>query len=549
MPSLFGLRGNSIASMPASSVPPTGVPATAGGAAQGTWNLPMPAFDPAQPTSIIQAERSPELEANIAEAIDRINALSKSFTEAYETKGGTYADMINALTNIYQSRAGAEAGAASQAALTSGLTPLEAGGQAREVKGALLQEMYPQLAGLRAEEAQTLVDLQAAIQTVNQQYQDLIQSVVAPYQQAVAGTKEYDILGRETLMSNIALQQQQMAQDWREAMLNANIQQQQLNAQLQMHRENLRQRADEFSKTLGLQKEQLSSLMERFHSGEENAMDRLLVSLDAQAKEGKLSRDQQIKLEVLRSMIQKDKDLRDQAFKNYWNAVTTSVTMRGQDLTNQTAIQRAMSGGMDEVSIRQFVKAMGGKKGDELVPIKDPNKGIGLEYTKFISPTPGIYYAVKDSEVRGIGKTRGTKAADIQYLYNAPAGSRGGLRPTSSRMYQTRNQYPALAPFVEEQTQGLPLIDMSKSKYAEFFDTRFGGGTTEKKKTTSPTTSTSLVPQPNPPSFSDVMNQFLGGEEKTVPARTDTGARKKMGTVKIGDKLITLYSDRTTTVE
>lgn len=158
-----------------------------------------------------QSNRSPELEAAIQAQTGRLNQLQTGYEGAYDTKQQTYNDVIQSLINAYQSQGSRQAGAMSTSALASGLTPLEAAGAAGDVQSDFLQQMWPQVAGLRADQADVGIGLQEAIQGVDQEYANLLTNVVSPYQRDVAGTvvtgEENDRLGVQKLISDVVMQQ------------------------------------------------------------------------------------------------------------------------------------------------------------------------------------------------------------------------------------------------------------------------------------------------------------------------------------------------------
>lgn len=163
-----------------------------------------------------QNARSPELEAQIQAQTGRLNALQSGYEGAYDAKQETYNDVIQSLINAYQSQGSRQGAATSTSALASGLTPLEAAGAAGDVRADFLQQMWPQVAGLRADQADVGIGLQEAIQGVDQEYANLLAGVIAPYQQGVAGTtvagEETDYLGIQKLLADVAMQEEAQRQ-------------------------------------------------------------------------------------------------------------------------------------------------------------------------------------------------------------------------------------------------------------------------------------------------------------------------------------------------
>lgn len=167
-------------------------------------------------SQVTQAARSPELETQIQNQVGRLNELQTGYEGAFGAQQATFNDVIQSLINAYQTRAGREGGAVGTAALTSGLTPLEATGAGQDALGRILQQMWPQVAGLRKEQAGVGIELQRALQGVGQEYGSLLTDVISPYQRGIAGTTKTgettDILGRNRLIADYVMQQQQQQQ-------------------------------------------------------------------------------------------------------------------------------------------------------------------------------------------------------------------------------------------------------------------------------------------------------------------------------------------------
>lgn len=167
---------------------------------------------------ITQAQRSPELEAQIQAQTGRLNELQTGYGAAYDNKQQTFNDVIQSLINASQARGSRNSQASGTAALQSGLTPMEAAGVGQNSMDAVLQQMWPMLAGLRSDQADVGIGLQNALQGVDQEHAQLLQGVMAPYMKGVAGTtvtgEETDILGIQKLLGSLAMQQsQQQSQD------------------------------------------------------------------------------------------------------------------------------------------------------------------------------------------------------------------------------------------------------------------------------------------------------------------------------------------------
>lgn len=180
-------------------------------------------------TSNVVQGRSPELEKGIQDMITQLNSLSTGYQSAFNAKQATFDDVIRSLTNAYQGRASGEAGAIGTAALSSGLAPFEATQLGTNALEEVMRQYYPQLAGLRSEQAQVPIALQDALRGVGQDYSSVLANIISPYQRAVAGTtttgtaEGTDTLGRLTSMGTIAqalakLQQDKELQDKNDAL-------------------------------------------------------------------------------------------------------------------------------------------------------------------------------------------------------------------------------------------------------------------------------------------------------------------------------------------
>ena len=215
----------------------------------GAGSLPTPYVAATGPTLTQQANRSPELEGQVQTYIDKLNNLSTGYQQAYQNKQNTFDDVIRGLANTYQTQASNASNAQGQAALNSGLSPLEA----RQLSGGameqLLQQFYPQQAGLRAQQADVGIASQQAQQGLATDYANMLAQVMAPYLKGVAGTQETNNFAREQLKESatmdraklsqaaqalqVQLQSQQSAQesDWNKALLQYQLGQQQMQQQ------------------------------------------------------------------------------------------------------------------------------------------------------------------------------------------------------------------------------------------------------------------------------------------------------------------------------
>lgn len=204
---------------------------------------------------------SPALEAMGKSFIDRLNELSRGYQQAYQGKQDSYQDVINALTNTYRTRESGAMGAAATGALSSGLTPLEASGASKTAGLDVLAQYFPQLAGLRTEQADVGVQLQKAYEGLQQNLNlPFMQNVMSPYYQGVAGqtttgqqTVE-DILGKQNLLARLyeltkTAEYQQQVQ---------NLEAQKLAQQAQQFAQTFAANQDQFSKTMVMNADQFN---------------------------------------------------------------------------------------------------------------------------------------------------------------------------------------------------------------------------------------------------------------------------------------------------
>jgi hypothetical protein len=167
-------------------------------------------------TETTREARSPELESRSQTFIDRLNEISAGTADAYAGKEATFEDLIRSLSNVSQMRAGQSAGATSTAALNSGLSPLEATQVGDNALNEVLQRYFPQLAQMRSDQADVPIAGQEAQRGLNNDYGDFLNSVLAPYLRAVAGTttekegQETDMLGRLRAISDAAGQMERV---------------------------------------------------------------------------------------------------------------------------------------------------------------------------------------------------------------------------------------------------------------------------------------------------------------------------------------------------
>ncbi|MEM4720686.1 MAG: hypothetical protein QXT73_01315 [Candidatus Methanomethylicaceae archaeon] len=183
-------------------------------------------------TTVNKQNPSPELEAAAKAFVDKLNTLSSGMTSAYGGLQAAFDDVIRNLSNTYGSTASRSANQAALNALSAGLTPLEAGGEAQKALAAVLQDYFPQLAGVKAQQANVPVELQNALaQLESNLYLPFLQNVMAPYWEGVAGATQtvtsqipqlpvlmelYSKLSSQSdpyKLMELALQQQRLAQE------------------------------------------------------------------------------------------------------------------------------------------------------------------------------------------------------------------------------------------------------------------------------------------------------------------------------------------------
>lgn len=202
-------------------------------------------------TTTIQNAPSPELEAAMQSYLDTMNQVGAGMEQAYGGKQGTYDDLVKAQQDAYRTQGSAMSQGATAGALGAGLTPLEAQQLSQQAWLQSQQQMWPQVAGLRADQAQVAIDYQNALNELNQQYESMMADVMAPYYKGVAGTTttETDELAQQQAIADLTqamneqalLQAQlqqggqlaamgqtqdiyQMQQDWEQAQLQAETQ-------------------------------------------------------------------------------------------------------------------------------------------------------------------------------------------------------------------------------------------------------------------------------------------------------------------------------------
>lgn len=93
----------------------------------------------------------PELLTEIAGVKERLGGLAEQ--DPYAGMHGAYEDVIRNMAQAFQTRGSRAAGTARQTALSSGLSPLEAGAIGEETLGQNLQQYFQMLPGLRLEQA------------------------------------------------------------------------------------------------------------------------------------------------------------------------------------------------------------------------------------------------------------------------------------------------------------------------------------------------------------------------------------------------------------
>jgi hypothetical protein len=219
--------------------------------------------------STTKQQKSPELEGLMAEMTKAINSLGANTQQAYNTKQGTYTDVINQFANTMGAAQSGAQNAASANAIASGLSPVEAGGMANDANLNVLAQYFPQLAQFNTQQADVGIDLQQALASqLSGLSMPLLQGTQAPYWQGVAGQTQsgtqtvddplsammaqfqmkmasqpqqqtinpIDLLklqqNAQQFEQDYALKQAGMGQDWQKVLLQSELQQQMQDKQL-----------------------------------------------------------------------------------------------------------------------------------------------------------------------------------------------------------------------------------------------------------------------------------------------------------------------------
>lgn len=380
-------------------------------------------ISPRGPTKVTKAGRAPELEAQITGYIERLNELAAGYQQAFQAKQGTFADVIRSLQNVYQQRAGVESAAQQQAALASGLTPLESTQLGQQALSQILQQFYPQQAALRAQQADVPIAGQQALQGVSQDYAAMLQGVMAPYYRGVAGTKEFDILGQQQLAAQqqqfaqqAAMQQQGVDVDWQKALLSAQLEQMGMSQQAAQFAAEQQQQmqlaqmgeAGQWQRAMlgevgagGRAEMTQAGAMQRAMMGEAGATGRAQMGIGAQQQ---LATQQQ-QFQAQQNLMQ----------------MLSQIGMAQMGVTGRREVAEIGAGGRAGAQQMQTLRTLMGITGREagisLTSIMkepgdygyrfvtSPYEGVGREYQSFVQ-VPGGFLANKASEIYGPRKMR-----------------------------------------------------------------------------------------------------------------------------------------------
>jgi hypothetical protein len=272
-----------------------------------------------QSTKTTQQTRSPQLENNIQNYIAQLNQLSQGMTDAYGGVQNTFQDLISSVADAYRIRATDASNARQQSALASGLTPLEASTLGTEANMNILNQMFPQIAGLEQQRAQQDVLLQESLAELQQgNYLPFIQNVVAPYLQNVAGQtttsrgqttdpyKHYGLLGQ--LANQIASQDTQ--------------------------RQKLGQDSSQFQQNLAFQRQKLKSQESRFYAG-----------LNAQNQRAQSARDTQLQINQNTIEGRREQAILEAALKGQLNQTQYQAALDKLEKAGQINIQETYGSG------------------------------------------------------------------------------------------------------------------------------------------------------------------------------------------------------------
>lgn len=228
-------------------------------------------------TTTIQQQPSEQLEAAAQQFVNTLNQLSAGFQSAYQAKQDTYGDLLTSLSNLFRAQGGGAAQATQASALASGLTPLEASGLGQQALMGALQQYYPMKAQTETEAADVAIQLQDALQGLQQNmYQPFLSSVMSPYWQGLAGQTQ-TTTDPMRQMGLLAQMSQAMSSDqlgW------AQLAQQgsQFQQSLAMQQAQMEQQGQQFAQGMGLDWARLDQQGRNFLTGLQAELQRSLLS-------------------------------------------------------------------------------------------------------------------------------------------------------------------------------------------------------------------------------------------------------------------------------
>lgn len=197
-------------------------------------------------TTTTNQNASPQLEQMMQGFQNDLQTLNTNTQGAYDAKQQSFNDVIRELSNTFRAREGAAAAGARQGAMATGLTPIEANSLGQDASMQVLNQFFPLLAGMRADQAGVGVDLQSALANLQGQLNlPFMQNIASPYYQNVAGQiqnttgETTDTLGRQNLigqllsnMSSQNLDAQRIAESARQFDISSNLQNSQFGSKL-----------------------------------------------------------------------------------------------------------------------------------------------------------------------------------------------------------------------------------------------------------------------------------------------------------------------------
>ena len=313
---------------------------------QGGSGLPTPYVAATGPTLTQNANRSPELEGQVQTYIDKLNALSTGYQQAFQGKQSTFDDVIRSLANTYQSQASGAGQAQGQAALNSGLTPLEANQLSGNAVQQLLQQFYPQQAALRSQQADVPIANQQAQQGLATDYASMMANVTAPYLKGVAGSQQTDYLGREKLAADAAIEQAKLAQAAQQAQMQYQQQQAAMDSDYQKAMLQYQLGMKQIEANQGMSQADIAAKMQLAQMGQSGDLLRQQMANQGQLQNTALAGQNQMGIQgaqgqnaLLEQMLRNSGQLQNTAMGNMGQLQNTQLAGQNQ-LANTQATQQ-----------------------------------------------------------------------------------------------------------------------------------------------------------------------------------------------------------------